>query len=81
MLFSSTQALSQIFCPRKLAFWENLTTSRKVVAAVKQERPYDDLIWHRVLMMVYVTRTGRTKIAANVLAYASDQLERQIRRI
>lgn len=64
--------MSQIFCPRKLAFWENLTTSREVVATIKQERPYYDLIWHCVLVMIYVARAGRTEEAANIFAYSSN---------
>ena len=75
-LFSSTQALSQIFCPRKLAFWEDLTASWKVITTLKQERSYYDLVWHRVLMVIDVARTCRTEEAANVLAYNLNQLKR-----
>jgi len=77
-LFSSTQALSQIFCPRKLAFWEDLTASWKVITTLKQERSYYDLVWHRVLMVIDVARTCRTEEAANVLACKLNQPNQSI---
>jgi hypothetical protein len=70
-LCSSTQTLPQVFCPWKLAFWKDLTASGKVIAAIKQESPYYDLIKHRILMMIDMTCAGRTEEATNVFAYIS----------
>jgi hypothetical protein len=60
--------LPQVFSPRKLSFWEYLSTSRKVIATIKQESPHYDLVWHRILMMINMACADRTEEAANVFA-------------
>ena len=62
-----SQRLLQVLRPAQSSLCEYLPSSRKIIAAIQQQRPHNDLLRHRILMMINMARTSWAKVAMYML--------------